>query len=133
MDRGLLRLGLGLWPYPISSMELTFRQMSLGTVYCCVSDSHPTLFPTYMKAASQQRFAVEHAMMCKNGGLILLCHNDLSLEWQELCAQHQALSTSAVSDKPLIHNSQGQQEGGAGVRRMEPLPDIWGDVSAHGF
>eukprot|EP00978_Attheya_sp_CCMP212_P017781 scaffold47909_cov30-Attheya_sp.AAC.1 len=71
-------------------------------------------------------------MMYKNGGLILLCHNDLSLEWQELCAQ-EALSTSAVSDKPLIHNGQGQQEGGAGVRRMEPLPDIWGDVSAHGF
>eukprot|EP00978_Attheya_sp_CCMP212_P010949 scaffold26636_cov44-Attheya_sp.AAC.3 len=47
-------------------------------------------------------------------------------------AHHDVLSPSAVSDKPLIHNGQGQQEGGAGVRRTELLPEIWGDVSAHG-
>jgi hypothetical protein len=79
----------------------------------------------------QQRFSVEHAMTCKKGGLVLLRHNDLSSEWQELCAQ--ALSPSAVSDEPLIHNGQGQQEGGAGVGLTEPLPEIRGDVSAHGF
>jgi hypothetical protein len=70
-------------------------------------------------------------MTCKKGGLILLSHNDLSSEWQELYVQ--TLSPSAVSDKPLIHNCQGQQEGGASVQRMEPLPEIWGDVSGHGF
>lgn len=70
-------------------------------------------------------------MTCKKGGLVLLRHNDLSSEWQELCAQ--ALSPSAVSDEPLIHNGQGQQEGGAGVGLTEPLPEIRGDVSAHGF
>jgi hypothetical protein len=79
----------------------------------------------------QQRFTVEHAMSCKKGGLVLLRHNDLSSEWQALCAQ--ALSPSAVSDEPLIHNGQGQQVRGAGVQRTEPLPEIRGDVSAHGF
>jgi hypothetical protein len=56
-------------------------------------------------------------MTCKKEGLILLHHNDLLLEWQELCVQ--TLSPSAVSDKPLIHNGQGFQEGGAGVQHTE--------------
>eukprot|EP00978_Attheya_sp_CCMP212_P047544 scaffold421838_cov79-Attheya_sp.AAC.1 len=96
-------------------MELTFRQISFGTVYCCVSDAHPTLFPIDVK---------EHAITCKKGGLILLRHNELSSEWQVHCAQ--ALSPSAVSNEPLIHNCPGQQEGEAGVRHMETLPEYSG-------
>jgi hypothetical protein len=62
----------------------------------------------------QQRFSVDHAMTCKKGGLILLHHNDLSSEWQELCAQ--TLSPSVVCDKPLI-----QWSGPAGRRSRCPV------------
>ena len=51
MDRAT-ETGAWLTVIPGGSMELTFQRMSFGTVYCCVSDSHPTLFPTDVKAAS---------------------------------------------------------------------------------
>jgi hypothetical protein len=46
-------------------------------------------------------FTVGHAMSCKNGGMVLLRHNDVASEWHHLCAQ--GLSPSAVHDEPLIH------------------------------
>ena len=48
-----------------------------------------------------QRFSLGHAMTCKKGSLVLLCHNNVAAEWHQLCAQ--ALTPSAVSNKPLIH------------------------------
>jgi hypothetical protein len=57
-------------------------------------------------------------MSCKKGrGLLLLQHNDLSLEcWQEFCTQ-QALLPSVVSDKPPLiqHNGPGPSRKGGQV------------------
>ena len=77
-----------------------------------------------------EKFSVEHAMSCKKGGLILLRHNDLANEWHELCAH--ALSPSAVSDEPLIHNGQGINNKERG-QTSEPEMELRGDVAAHGF
>ena len=76
-----------------------------------------------------QRFSVEHAMSCKVGGMVLQRHNDLAAEWHHLCAQ--ALMPSAVTDEPFIHNSRDVRR--AGANRAEPLPELRGDVAAHGF
>ncbi len=77
-----------------------------------------------------QRFSLGHAMTCKKGGLVLLRHNDVAAEWHHLCAQ--ALSPSAVSNKPLIHSSRGGN-GRAAAQGAEAPPDICGDVAVHGF
>ena len=45
-------------------------------------------------------FTMDHALSCKKGGLVLLQHNEVAAEWQQLWAQ--APTPSAVSDKPLI-------------------------------
>jgi hypothetical protein len=74
-------------------------------------------------------FTIEHAMCCKKGGLVLHRHNDLKAEWRYLCEQ--ALSKKAVSDEPFIHKSQDVQI--AGASGTEPLPELRGDVGAHGF
>ncbi len=55
--------------------------------------------------------------------------NDLKAEWHHLCAQ--ALTPSAVSDKPLIHTSQDVRQ--AGATGAQPQPELRGDVAAHGF
>ena len=69
-------------------------------------------------------------MSCKKGGLILLRHNDVANEWHELCAQ--ALTPSAVSDEPLIHNGQDSRNRDRAQRTI-PEPELRGDVAAHGF
>ena len=69
-------------------------------------------------------------MSCKKGGLILLRHSDLANDWNELCAH--ALSPSAVSDEPLIHNGQASRRGD-NAQRTDPEPELRGDVAVHGF
>ena len=60
----------------------------------------------------------------------MLRHNDVCGEWSQLCAQ--ALTPSAVTDEPLIHigRSRGNGEGATGA---EVLPELRGDIAAHGF
>jgi hypothetical protein len=98
------------------SLRLRLRLVPLGLPYRC--------------DGCGQRFSLGHAMTCKKGGLVLLCHNDMAAEWHHLCAQ--ALSPSAVSDEPLIHSSRGGN-GRAAAQGAEAPPDICGDVAIHGF
>jgi hypothetical protein len=76
-----------------------------------------------------QRFTVEHAMSCRQGGLVLQRHNDVAAEWHHLCAQ--ALNPRAVSDEPLIPT--GQDGTWAQVPGAEAPPELRGDVAVHGF
>jgi hypothetical protein len=77
-----------------------------------------------------QCFSLGHAMSCKKGGRVLLRHNHVAAKWHHLCAQ--ALTPSAISDKPLIHR------GWDGITRAdasgaEAPPELCGDVGAHVF
>ena len=72
-----------------------------------------------------ERFTVGHALKCAHGGLVLQRHNDVAAEWSQLCKQ--ALTPSAVSDEPPIPHSQEQ------IDRDGALPELRGDVAAHGF
>ena len=77
-----------------------------------------------------QSFNVDHAMMCKKGGLILHLHNDVVAEWGEICAR--ALKPSAVSNEPHIHHGRDtpQATGNTGAKID---PDLQGDIGVHGF
>jgi hypothetical protein len=77
-----------------------------------------------------QSFSVGHALTCKQGGLVLLRHNDVAAEWHRLCAQ--ALTPAAVSDEPLIHTGRDSTVG-AGATGTTPQPELRGDVAVHGF
>ena len=46
---------------------------------------------------------VDHALQCKNGGLITILHNNVEDEWGTHCTS--ALTLSAVSHEPLINCS----------------------------
>jgi len=70
----------------------------------------PTSLPQQC-AGCDDPFTIAHAMSCKKGGLVSLCHNDLKAEWHHLCSQ--ALTPSAISDEPLIRTSQDVQQAGA--------------------
>ena len=48
-----------------------------------------------------EKLTVEHTLHCKRGGLVTVCHNDVSAEWGTLCAA--ALTSLAVAHKPLIN------------------------------
>ena len=65
-------------------------------------------------------FTVTHALSCKTGGLVILHHNELAKEWHRLCAQ--ALTPSAVSDKPLIPHSGRDLQAGIKGKGQEVLP-----------
>lgn len=52
----------------------------------------------------EHSFNVDHALTCKQGGLIGLRHDDSKYEFNDMCAK--ALKPSAVSDEPLIHSGQ---------------------------
>jgi hypothetical protein len=75
-------------------------------------------------------FNVDHAMAYKQGGLILNRHNDVAVEWGEICVH--ALKPSAVSSEPHIHTGWDTQmaTGNAGAKID---PDLQGDVGVHGF
>ena len=89
----------------------------------------PVGLPTKCDGCSQ-KFTVSHAMACKKGGLIVLRHNEVMAEWHHLCAT--GLTPSSVSDEPLIHSSRDST-----VRTpsgtTEVLPELRGDIAAHGF
>ena len=79
-----------------------------------------------------QPFTVEHAMQCRQGGLILQRHNDVAGEWHMLCAE--ALKPSAVTDEPRIPTYQPAPAPGARQRGDPPPPrDLRGDIAVHGF
>jgi len=88
----------------------------------------PSSLPTHCMGCNDQ-FTVKHAMLCKKGGLIIQCHNNLKAEWHHLCVQ--ALTATAITDKPLIHMSWDVRQAGAAA--TEPQPELHGGVSAHGF
>jgi hypothetical protein len=77
-----------------------------------------------------ETFSVGHALICKQGGLVTLRHNDVAAEWHHLCAR--ALTPAAVSDEPLIHHSR-DGAAGTGAPGTEIRPEIRGDVAVHGF
>jgi hypothetical protein len=43
---------------------------------------------------------VEHALLCKTGGLVHIWHNDVADEWRHLCST--ALSPCRVEREPRI-------------------------------
>jgi hypothetical protein len=88
----------------------------------------PASLPHTCEGCSE-RFSVEHAMKCKQGGLVTNRHNDFKAEWQHLCAE--ALTPSAVSDEPQIHISRDVRT--AGAHGTGPAPELKGDAAVHGF
>lgn len=82
-------------------------------------------------------------MSCKQGGLVLLRHNDVAGEWAELNSS--ALTPSAVSYEPLINFGRTAGERAAEAEGPTPPPGedaAWeeahgredrGDVGVHGF
>ena len=76
------------------------------------------------------KFSVEHALSCSKGGVVLLRHNEVSEEWQQMCAQ--AYTPRAVSDEPLIPNSQDPTRECA--PQATPIqPESRGDIGCQGF
>mmetsp|Transcript_4493 Transcript_4493/g.9665 ORF Transcript_4493/g.9665 Transcript_4493/m.9665 type:complete len:151 (+) Transcript_4493:354-806(+) len=77
-------------------------------------------------------FTMEHAMQCRQGGLILQRHNNVAGEWHMLCAE--ALKPSAVTDEPRIPTYQPAPAPGTQQRSAMPSPRaLRVDVSVHGF
>ena len=82
------------------------------------------------------KFSVGHAMKCGKGGLVILRHNEVASEWADLCAT--ALSLTAVTIEPSIHNDQTAREAAANARSREPngnaVPaDARADVGVRNF
>ena len=78
----------------------------------------------------QHKFSVDHALTCKQGGLMGLRHDDAKYEFSDMCAK--ALKPSSVSDEPLIHS--GQDTGAKKQNGItQPAPELRGDIAAHGF
>ena len=75
-------------------------------------------------------FDVDHALVCKKGGLINRRHNDVKFEFGEMCAQ--ALQPSYITDEPKIQT--GQNTGVSVVDGITtPAAEERGDIGAHGF
>ena len=83
---------------------------------CCDGCDHP--------------ITVEHALSCKQGGLVLLHHNEVAVEWSHLCVT--TLSHSTVSDEPIIPNSQDNGARDDAGHTAVP-PDNHGDVAVCHF
>ena len=76
---------------------------------------------------------MEHGLSCRNGGLVILRHNELAAEWQSLCAS--ALAPSAVSTEPKIFTGRTNDESNEtdGANRVTVDKDRRGDVGVRGF
>jgi hypothetical protein len=48
-----------------------------------------------------QSFSIQHAMTCKKGGLVIVCHNKIGDELADIASK--ALTPSAIRDKPSMH------------------------------
>eukprot|EP00957_Ditylum_brightwellii_P137030 10448366-Ditylum_brightwellii.AAC.2 len=51
-----------------------------------------------------QHLSVKHALSCSHGGLVLIRHNDVAMEWGELGKT--GLCPSTVSHKPKIYSGE---------------------------
>jgi hypothetical protein len=102
---------LHLWPGAASSKP---RRLGRGSPPCPITSmawSCPRWLGLPAKCdGCRQNFFISHALICKQGGLVTLCHDDVGAKWHHLCVQ--ALMPVAVSNKPLIHTMVGmaQQE-----------------------
>ena len=74
------------------------------------------------------QFNVSHALKCKKGGLITIRHDDVSKEWQSLCAK--AIKPTAVTNEPLIHSCAAQ---GPATNTEQIPPATRGDAAVYGF
>ena len=54
-----------------------------------------------------QKFSVRHALECKKGGLVILRHNEIRDELNDLASK--AFSPSAVRDEPKIQNCRNSE------------------------
>ncbi len=54
------------------------------------------------------QMTVEHALLCKKGGLVHIRHDDVADEWRHLCGCGTALSFGRVERKPRIYSSVGR-------------------------
>jgi hypothetical protein len=87
------------------------------------------------------KFSVEHAMQCKNGGLVSVRHDGGRDEWADLLCD--ALTPGAVSTEPSIKSGRtadgDEEEEGADAQEVAAEVDetaageARGDVSGHGF
>ena len=77
-----------------------------------------------------ERFTVDHAMSCRRGGLIIQRHDDIKMEFQQLCAY--AFKPSVVSNEPIIPQARTQQMVNGQLRMVDP-PEKRGDIAVHGF
>ena len=57
----------------------------------------------------------------------------MAKEWGHLCSQ--ALTSSAVTDEPLIHSGQdfSKEDSGADAEPIDKSVELRGDIAAHGF
>ena len=87
-----------------------------------------------------EQMTIEHALACKNGGLVHIWHDDVADEWWHLCGT--ALSFGRVERKPRIFSSIGRlaSEAGdtmvtspSGERDEMQLTEEHGDAGVHGF
>ena len=69
-------------------------------------------------------------MSCRRGGLIIQRHDDIKMEFQQLCAY--ALKPSVVSNEPIIPQARTQQMVNGQLRIDDP-PEKRGDIAVHGF
>lgn len=83
-------------------------------------------------------FFISHGLECKEGGLVLLCHNEIRDELAALDSQ--ALVPSAVGDEPLIQPSRGMEsapstQDKAPIHRISKtqLADEHGDLLIRGL
>jgi hypothetical protein len=64
------------------------------------------------------KMTVEHALLCKTGGLMHIRHNDVVDEWRHLCAT--AFSPSQVEREPRIFSNVSCHAGAAASNTTPP-------------